>query len=128
MCNLTLSVQKQDVVFTAEVKRKVSCTEAFCLSSVRFLHYQSAPPPEAFLLHPRLINMQCLHSDLKCNCQHYNETVDINVQIQRLCRSVFKIFRGPMSAVEPILMFTCLFQAINIISEVYLNVVETVST
>lgn len=53
----------------------------FCLYSMCCLHYQSAPTPEAFLLHPRLLNTRCLHSDLKCNSQHYNETMERYVQI-----------------------------------------------
>lgn len=72
----------------------------FCLYSMCCLHYQSALPPEAFVLDPRRSNMQCLYSDLKCNSQHYNETMKRYVQIQRLCRSVFKILRGSMSARE----------------------------
>lgn len=124
MCSLSFSVQNQDGVFTTEVKRNGGCTAFFGLYSVGCLHYQSAPPPESFLLHPRLSNMQCLHSDLKCNGQHYNETMKRYVQNQRICRSVFKILRGRMSAIESIFMFTCLFQEINIISEVYFNVVK----
>lgn len=47
--------------------------------------------------------MQCLHSDLERNTQHYNESIKSYIQSQRLCRAVIIVLIGLMTEVDPIL-------------------------